>query len=59
MTNASGRVKFARIWRGRAVKAKADEYQRYLLQNGSAPLEAKGALGVQMCARTARPKPNS
>ena len=41
-------MKFARIWRGRTVKDKADEYQRYLLQNGIAPLEAKGALGVQM-----------
>jgi heme-degrading monooxygenase HmoA len=48
MTNASGRAKFARIWRGRTVKAKADEYERYLLQNGIAPLEAKGAVGVQM-----------
>ena len=48
MTNASGRAKFARIWRGRTVKTKADEYQSYLLQNGIAPLEAKGALGVEM-----------
>jgi heme-degrading monooxygenase HmoA len=47
MTNA-GRAKFARIWRGRTVKAKADEYQRYLLENGITPLEAKGALGVEM-----------
>jgi heme-degrading monooxygenase HmoA len=36
------------VWRGRTLKAKADEYQRYLLQNGIAPLEAKGALGVEM-----------
>jgi hypothetical protein len=48
MSNASGRAKFARVWRGRTVKAKADEYQRYLLQHGIAPLEAKGALGVEM-----------
>ena len=48
MTSSAGRAKFARVWRGRTVKAKADEYQRYLLQNGIAPLEAKGALGVEM-----------
>jgi heme-degrading monooxygenase HmoA len=48
MSNTSGRAKFARVWRGRTVKAKADEYQRYLLQHGIAPLEAKGALGVEM-----------
>jgi heme-degrading monooxygenase HmoA len=48
MTNVAAQPKFARVWRGRTVKAKADEYQRYLLQNGIAPLEAKGALGVEM-----------
>lgn len=48
MTSLKARPRFARIWRGRTVKAKADEYQRYLLQNGIAPLEAKGAIGVQM-----------
>ena len=48
MTSARRRPKFARIWRGRTVKAKADEYQRYLLQNGIAPLQAKGALDVEM-----------
>jgi heme-degrading monooxygenase HmoA len=42
------RAKFARIWRGRTTRNKADDYQRYLLQNGIAPLEAKGAVGVQM-----------
>jgi heme-degrading monooxygenase HmoA len=46
MTNH--RPKFARIWRGRTARSKADEYQHYLLQNGVAPLEAKGAIGVQM-----------
>jgi heme-degrading monooxygenase HmoA len=46
MTN--GQPKFARVWRGRTARARADEYQRYLLQNGIAPLEAKGAVGVQM-----------
>jgi heme-degrading monooxygenase HmoA len=48
MTNPAARPRFARIWRGRTVKAKADEYQRYLLQNGITPLEAKGAVAVQM-----------
>jgi heme-degrading monooxygenase HmoA len=48
MASVSKQPKFARIWRGRTVKAKADEYQRYLLENGIAPLEAKGALGVEM-----------
>jgi heme-degrading monooxygenase HmoA len=40
--------RFARIWRGRTTRAKADDYQRYWLENGIAPLEKKGALGVQM-----------
>jgi heme-degrading monooxygenase HmoA len=44
----SHRPRFVRIWRGRTSRSKADEYQRYLLQNGIAPLEAKGAIGVQM-----------
>jgi heme-degrading monooxygenase HmoA len=48
MTSAPSRPKFARIWRGRTIRAKADEYQRYLLQNGIAPLQAKGALDVEM-----------
>ena len=48
MTSLASQPKFARVWRGRTAKGKADEYQRYLLQNGIAPLEAKGALGVQM-----------
>jgi heme-degrading monooxygenase HmoA len=41
-------VKFARVWRGRTRRDKADEYERYWLANGIAPLEARGALGVQM-----------
>ncbi len=41
-------ARFARVWRGRTTKDKADTYQRYLLENGIAPLEAKGAVGVQM-----------
>lgn len=42
------RPKFARIWRGRTVPAKADEYQRYWLSVGIEPLMKKGALRVEM-----------
>ena len=45
---SAGRAKFARIWRGRTPRQKADDYQRYWLQHGIAPLEAKGALSVEM-----------
>jgi heme-degrading monooxygenase HmoA len=41
-------AKFARIWRGRAAKDKADAYERYWLDNGAAPLKARGALRVEM-----------
>jgi heme-degrading monooxygenase HmoA len=41
-------AKFARVWRARTRREEADEYQRYWLANGIAPLEARGALGVQM-----------
>ena len=44
----SHQPKFARIWRDRTRRDSAEEYQGYLLQNGIAPLEAKGAVGVQM-----------
>ena len=37
----------ARIWRGRTLRAKADEYQKYLYQHGIKPLEEE-ALGVQL-----------
>lgn len=37
----------ARIWRGRTVKARADEYAAYLYEVGIKPLEEK-ALGVQL-----------
>ena len=37
----------ARIWRGRTVSAKADEYEKYLYEHGIKPLEKK-ALGVQL-----------
>jgi hypothetical protein len=36
----------ARIWRGRTVTARADEYAKYLDEEGIIPLAAK-ALGVQ------------
>lgn len=39
--------KIARIWRGRTVTAKADEYAAYLLEAGVKPLVEK-ALGAQM-----------
>ncbi len=38
--------KIARIWRGRTPSAKADEYARYLYENGVRKLAEK-ALGVQ------------
>jgi hypothetical protein len=41
-------ARFARIWRGRTKKDKAEEYQRYWLENGLAPLEAKGAIGIHI-----------
>ncbi|HWA47564.1 MAG TPA: hypothetical protein VG742_04780 [Dongiaceae bacterium] len=40
--------KFARIWRGRTTRDKADAYEHYWLQVGSAPLIKKGAISVQM-----------
>jgi hypothetical protein len=36
----------ARIWRGRTVRAKAEEYAAYLYEHGIKPLEQK-ALAVQ------------
>jgi hypothetical protein len=39
--------RIARIWRGRTTRDKADEYARYLYDNGIRPLEEK-ALGVQL-----------
>lgn len=41
------RPAIARIWRGRTTAAKADEYARYLYEEGVKPLAGK-ALGVQM-----------
>ncbi len=48
MNNQSNlRPTIARIWRGRTIAARADEYARYLYDHGIRPLEEK-ALGVQM-----------
>ena len=49
MNSARGSAKptIARIWRGRTVAAKADEYAKYLYQEGIRPLEEK-ALAVQL-----------
>jgi len=46
MPREQRRPAIARIWRGRTVAAKADEYQRYLYEEGIKPLIEK-ALGVQ------------
>jgi hypothetical protein len=43
----SGRPAIARIWRGRTIAAKADEYAAYLYEHGIKPLDEK-ALGVQL-----------
>jgi hypothetical protein len=42
-----GELKIARIWRGRTTRARADEYHRYLYENGIKVLATK-ALGVQL-----------
>jgi hypothetical protein len=42
---ASSRPTIARIWRGRTLRARADEYAAYLDEHGIKPLEEK-ALGV-------------
>lgn len=41
------RPRIARIWRGRTIAARADEYAAYLYEHGIKPLEQK-ALGVQL-----------
>jgi heme-degrading monooxygenase HmoA len=50
MTSTAGMkaARFARVWRAHTKREAADEYERYWLANGIAPLEARGALGVQM-----------
>jgi hypothetical protein len=45
---ADAAPRFARIWRGRTARDRADAYERYWLEDGIAPLLAKGALSVQM-----------
>ena len=45
--NPSKTPTIARIWRGRTVAARADEYAAYLYEHGIKPLEEK-ALGVQL-----------
>jgi hypothetical protein len=40
-------AKIARIWRGTVATARADDYQRYLLETGIPPLE-KSALRVEV-----------
>jgi hypothetical protein len=39
---------FARVWRGRVRRERADEYQAYWLAHGSKPLLDRGAVSVQM-----------
>ena len=40
--------RFARIWRGRTTRERADEYERYWLTVGVEPLKKRGALRVEM-----------
>jgi heme-degrading monooxygenase HmoA len=46
-TKGNSKPTIARIWRGRTAAAKADEYAKYLYQEGIRPLEEK-ALAVQL-----------
>ena len=46
-TTKGQRPSVARIWRGRTTAAKADEYAKYLYEEGIKPLAEK-ALGVQL-----------
>lgn len=48
MNTGKAEPKFARIWRGRTARDKADEYQRYWLETGVDPLIRRGAISVQM-----------
>ncbi|WP_342359086.1 hypothetical protein [Terrarubrum flagellatum] len=45
---SSSQPRYARIWRGRTKKEKADAYQCYWLATGIDPLIGKGALSVEM-----------
>lgn len=52
MTSETKRPRIARIWRGRTVRARADEYEAYNYEVGIKPLIEK-AMGVQ-CLREDR-----
>ncbi|WP_342241065.1 antibiotic biosynthesis monooxygenase family protein [Inquilinus sp. OTU3971] len=52
MTSEARRPAIARIWRGRTVRARADEYEAYNYEVGIKPLIEK-AMGVQ-CLREDR-----
>jgi len=39
---------YARVWRGRTRRDKADDYERYWLAHGAQPLRDRGARAVQM-----------
>jgi heme-degrading monooxygenase HmoA len=48
-------ARVARIWRGEVPLARADEYERYLAEEGLGKLRAiRGNAGVQMFRRTVR-----
>jgi hypothetical protein len=46
-TQMSRQPKIARVWRGRTRRERADEYQKYILEEGIPPLRTT-ALGVQL-----------
>jgi len=48
MNTVKAEPKFARIWRGRTAREKADEFQSYWLESGLDPLIQRGAISVQM-----------
>lgn len=49
MKNDSEKAKIARIWQGRVPDEKADEYEKYLYEEGIKPFASiEGNLGAQM-----------
>jgi heme-degrading monooxygenase HmoA len=47
-------ARIARVWTGQVAAARADEYERYLYENGIKALRrTRGNLGAQMLRRTA------
>lgn len=55
MANAESirKAKIARVWHGRLPETKADEYEKYLYEEGVKKIEAiQGNLGVQMLRRS-------